>query len=271
MSGTMLIILPALAAMAGLIFFSLSIAQGLVVFAIGFLGLLLILVVCIIAAAVSVDKSRPIDSVLPLSRKCCDLIAALLCDFGLLRAEVHGMEKLPRDRTFLIISNHRSAADPMVVARKLKDYNVAFISKPSNMALPILGRMAYGAGFLAIDRENDRNALKTIITASNYVKKGICSMCIYPEGTRSRDGQLLPFHAGSFKIAQKAGAPLVIACSLGTENVARNLKKLKPSKLRLDILETLDAEKVSSMSSGELAEYSRELICTHIEKENCNE
>ena len=229
-------------------------------------ALILLVVLMIIVAALLVDTSKPIEKVYPLSHISCNAIADFLIFFGMMKPEISGLEKIPEDRRFLMVSNHRSAADPMIIKYCLMKQRIGFISKPSNMALPVLGKMAYGAGFLAIDRENDRNALKTIITAANYLKKGICSICIFPEGTRSRDGKLLPFHAGSFKTAQKAGAPLVIACCVGTDTVKKNFLKLRPSKLRFDVLEVLDEEQVKAMSSSQLAEYSRELIGRHIDE-----
>ena len=266
MLTTVILIVSLVAAICAGLLASMSVWGCIGVFLLAVLAQLLIFVLLLIIAAVRTDMTKPIEKMSMLSRRCCDGIATLLCDLGGLRAEISGVEKLPEGERFLLVCNHRSAADPMVLAHALKKYDVAFISKPSNMALPVLGKMAYGAGFLAIDRENDRNALKTILTAANYLKKDICSICIYPEGTRSRDGKLLPFHAGSFKIAQKAGAPVVVACSLGTDSVKKNIFRLHASKLRLDILDTVSAEKVKEMSSNELAEHSRGLIAAHIEK-----
>lgn len=255
-----------LAAAIGIACFSLNLRQGLLLFAACFALLLLLFILYIVIASISVDNKKPLKKISPICRSCCDGIATFLNDFGLLKATLKGAELLPKDKHFLMVCNHRSAADPMVAAHLLKKFRLGFVSKPSNMALPVLGRMAYGAGFLAIDRENDRSALKTILTAAGYVKNGVCSMCIYPEGTRSRNGELLPFHAGSFKIAQKAAAPLVIACSTGTEKVAGNLKRLRASTVGLEILEVMDSERVCAMSTAELAQYSRELIAAHLEK-----
>ena len=67
---------------------------------------------------------------------------------------------------------------------------------------------------------------------------------------------MLPFHAGSFKIAQRAGVPLVIACVRGTEQVHRNFP-WRPTRVTLEILELLPVEQVKAMSTQELAAYSR--------------
>lgn len=254
-----------LASLVCIFFTSMPLWLGILMLPLCFVVLLLPLVVMIIVAAAQADTAKPLDKLSPVSQMACMAIADLLCTLGLMKISVTGKEKLPEVSHFLIVSNHRSAADPMALYKGLREYAIGFISKPSNMALPLLGKMAYGAGFLAIDRENDRKALKTILAAAGYIKKGICSVAIYPEGTRSRNGELLPFHAGSFKIAQKASAPVVVVCTSGTEKQGENLKKLRKTHIRLDILELIDPERVQSMSSVELADYSRDLIAQHLE------
>ena len=192
-------------------------------------------------------------------------LGQLLCLYGGVRPVISGTEKLPTDTPFLFVSNHRSMFDPLIVMGWLQKPRVAFISKPSNLQIPVVGYCARAAGFLAIDRENDRAALKTVLQAADYLKRGLCSIGIYPEGTRSRTGELLPFHSGSFKIAQRAKAPLVIACVHGTEKARRGLF-LRPRRGYLEILDCLPAERVAAMSTQELASYSRALIETRLKE-----
>ena len=202
-----------------------------------------------------VDRSKPLEQLLPGGPEAVQAVDSLLCAYGGLRPQVTGAEKLP-DTPCLLVCNHRSMFDPLMILGYLKGQNIAFVSKPSNMKIPLIGDIAYAAGFLPIDRENDREALKTILAAAGYLKKGLCSVAIFPEGTRSRSGELLPFHAGSFKIAQRANVPLVIACVRDTEKASRRLF-LRPTKVYLDILEVLPAQQVKAMSTHELADYSR--------------
>ena len=205
------------------------------------------------------DQSRPIEKQNPTARRGCAGAAGFLCAYGGLKVRIHGREKLPRDRRFLFVCNHRSLFDPLIVMDKLRDYNISFISKPSNLAIPLAGDVAYAAGYLAIDRENDRKALKTILTAADYMKRDLCSVGIYPEGTRSHTEEMLPFHPGSFKLAQRAGAPLVIACVRGTGEIHKHPLRL-PKIVDLDILAVLEPEQVKAMSTSELSDYSRRLI-----------
>ena len=197
-----------------------------------------------------------IERVRPLSRWICTHAAQFVCGYAGERVRLIGLDKLPSE-PFLLVSNHRSGFDPLTAIAYLGRYNIAFVTKPSNFKLSLIGLTARHAGYLAIDRENDRAALKTILQAADYLKRGMCSIGIYPEGTRNRtDAPLLPFHAGSFKIAQKANVPLAIVCMRGTDKVLKTPFFYR-TPVELEVLEVLDAATVKSMKTVELAEYAR--------------
>ena len=237
--------------------------KGVLVFVGVFLLMHLLYLLVLYLSSLTVDKAKPLQKQNAVCRAGCANFIGLLCVYCGVRAHISGEEKLPADSRFLLVCNHRSMFDPLVIMDRLRKYNISFISKPSNMELPVIGRVAYAAGFLAIDRENNRNALKTILQAADYLKRGMCSMAVYPEGTRSRTGELLPFHPGCFKVAHWADVPLVISAVRGTENVKKGLF-LRGTDVYLDILEVLSPEKVKAMSTSELSEYSRSLIAGHL-------
>ena len=126
------------------------------------------------------------------------------------RIKVHttGMEKVPQGERLLFVGNHRSKFDPIITWYLFRKWDIAFLSKKENFRVPIFGRIIRKCCFLAIDRENPREALKTVNKAAGLLENGTVSIGVYPEGTRSRTGELLPFHNGVLKIAQKAGAPI---------------------------------------------------------------
>ena len=213
-----------------------------------------------------VSNRSPIEKQSRICRWICANTTNVINYYFGIRAEVIGGEKIPTDSRFLFICNHRSLFDPLIVIDKLRDYNISFISKPSNFRIPFAGRIIYAAGYLPIDRENNRNALTTILTASDYLKKDICSIGIYPEGTRSKTAELLPFHAGSFKIAQKAHVPIVVASISGTEKM-KKAHLFAANNVKLTILEVIPVETVVSSKTNDLSEHARGLIEAELRSE----
>jgi 1-acyl-sn-glycerol-3-phosphate acyltransferase len=88
-------------------------------------------------------------------------------------------------------------------------------------------------------------------------------MAIYPEGTRARDKAMLPFHAGSFKIATKSGAPLVITTVDNTNLVHKNAP-FKRTEITLRICEVIFSEEVLASSTAELSEKARKIMCASL-------
>ena len=118
--------------------------------------------------------------------------------------------------------------------------------------------------FLSIDRSNPRASMQTLNEAAQQIKDDQCNVLVYPEGTRSMDDyQLLPFHDGVFKIAKKAGVPIVVLTTIGTEQIAGNYP-LHPTKVQLDILETIPADFVKENSTHVISARVRELMLSNL-------
>ena len=140
----------------------------------------------------------------------------------ILRVKVHveGEDKLPKDKRFLLVSNHVSNYDSLATSKVFMKYELGVISKPSNFKVPFFGRVIRRCCFYPIDRENIRNAVKTINLTADVIKSGEASILVYPEGTRNKSAKgLLPFHNVVFKVAQKAACPVVVMSVRNTETV----------------------------------------------------
>ena len=142
-------------------------------FALAFLALSALFVLCAAVVSLFIDKSWPRKKQNPLCRFFVRYGGELGCFYCGVRVHVSGTEKLPKDERFLLVANHRSLFDPLSIFHALGAYNIAFISKPSNLRIPVLGRLALGDCFLPIDRENDREALKSILCAADYLKRDL--------------------------------------------------------------------------------------------------
>lgn len=211
-----------------------------------------------------VDMSQEYDDMDPFYHRNVNLFVDWLLAACRVKPVLQGTEWLPEGR-FLLVSNHRSAFDPLSAIAAFRKLGVplTFISKPENIHKLFVGPAAYRDGFLPIDRDNARNALKTINAAAQRMKAGTWSYGIYPEGTRTKDGNLQDFHPGSFKAAQKARVPLVIMATDGSEQVKKNFP-FRRTVVTLTILECIDADEVKAHKTVELAEHTRSLLLEYL-------
>ena len=176
---------------------------------------------------------------------------------GRVKVVINGKEKIPTDSRFLLVGNHASNFDPLIVLAVLGKYNIRFISKPQNFKIFIVGRLLHRMKFLSMDRDSARNSLKTLLKAVEYIKNDECSIGVYPEGMRSFSRELLPFHDGVFKIAIKANVPVVVASMAGQEIIKKKFP-FKKSIVYFDVIDVLSTQ--DKVSSHELSEQAKTLI-----------
>lgn len=131
-----------------------------------------------------------------------------------------GMERIPQDQAVVYVANHESFFDVILTITKLPG-TVCFVAKKAFRKIPIFAQGLDLYNTLFIDRDNVKEALKTIIEAIDRAKSGM-SVFIFPEGTRSRDGNMNEFKEGSMKIATKSGCPIVPIAISNTAEVFEN-------------------------------------------------
>lgn len=131
-----------------------------------------------------------------------------------IKYRVVGLEHLPKDRPVVIASNHQSWFDIFLLAAVLP-ISVRFVAKKELRRVPLLGRAMRQAGHIYIDRHDRRAAFEAYEEASRVIRSGL-SAVVFPEGTRSRTGELLPFRKGPFVLAIAAQVPVVPAYCAGT-------------------------------------------------------
>ena len=237
---------------------ALLVVMLVVLFLAGFFGSLLVFVLILTVVSLFVDTSKPQERPAPFFAAIVTYVMGLLT--VLFRVRVHVSEKVPLpEGKWLLVGNHRSAFDPIVTGWALRKYGLEFISKPENLRLPMVGPFLHKAGFLAIDRENDRAALRTILAAAERIKSGAASVAVYPEGTRSHGEGMLPFRNGVFKIAQKARAPIVVVAVRGADRVAKRAP-WRATDVYLEVCGVLDAETVARHKTNEIGEVVQKCI-----------
>lgn len=227
------------------------------------IGCVLIYMIVIFILSLLIPKKEP-----KKSSAFCRLNIRLFLDWLLriLRVKVHvsGEECFPEEPCVLV-SNHRSVFDPMTVLPKTRRKKMLFISKEENFKIPIAGPFIRGAAFLPIDRENGMRALRTLKNAAERMKAEGVDFGIYPEGSRSRTGELQEFKSGAFYLAKKADAPIVVMAVRNTEKVGKKLS-LRRTHVWHDYLGVIDRETVRASSMDDLAAMTRGMIEEHLKK-----
>ncbi len=157
--------------------------------------------------------------VLPLY-KASRVFLSSSCRLAGVRIHVEGLDRVPRDRACIFMSNHISNLDPPVLISRIPGRTAAFI-KRSLMRLPILGIGFHLGEFIAVDRSGDpADAQRSVEEAERVLARGV-HITTFVEGTRSPDGRMLPFKKGPFFLAMAAGAACVPVSIHGTEKIMR--------------------------------------------------
>lgn len=228
-------------------------------------AVVLLYTVLVIVCAVFVNPNRIYDK--PSRLYQWILYSASWIALKITRVHIHitGVEKLPKEQKILFVGNHISNFDPIVTWSAFPKWNIAFVSKPENFKIPLFGRIIRKCCFLPIDRDNPRKALSTINSAAKLLHNREVSVGVYPEGTRGKYGELLPFHDGVFKIAKKAETPIAVIAVSGTDHIAKNFPWHK-TDVYLDVLDVIPTENVQNSSTHLLGTVAACLLRKNIEK-----
>ena len=229
-------------------------------FVLFFLGQVFIvfLITWILTLFIDLNKEQEKDS--PFYRwLTCELIG-LLIPFLNVRVYTQGMEKVPLDKRFLLVCNHLHNFDPPLLLRCFEIYQLAFISKRENSTMFLVGKLMHKLMAQLINRENDREALKTIIKCIQILKDDKASIAVFPEGYTSRDHKFHGFRPGVFKIAMKAQVPIVVCTITNTHKVLPNLAKLKRTDVEMHVVDVLQPESFAGMTTVALGEQIHKLM-----------
>ena len=131
-----------------------------------------------------------------------------------IKVTVNGLANIDPAQSYVYMSNHQSNFDIPVLLACLP-VQFRWLAKAELFKIPIFGRAMRGAGYVKIDRFNQEAAFESLSEAAEKMKNGV-SVMIFPEGTRSRDGNIRPFKKGGFVMAMDAGVPIVPIVLKGT-------------------------------------------------------
>ncbi|NLL78554.1 MAG: 1-acyl-sn-glycerol-3-phosphate acyltransferase [Clostridiales bacterium] len=204
-------------------------------------------------------KNRSSLSIVNWAFRCCLFLAGV-------STTILGEENVPKDRSVLYVANHRSYFDILLTYTRVPR-PTGYVAKKGMLHVPLLADWMKNLHCLFLDRENIKEGLKTILTGVDKVKSGI-SICIFPEGTRNEtDKPLLPFHAGSFKIAEKADCPVVpIAINNSADIWEAHLPRMKKTHVVVEYGKPIFLTELSREERKKLPKLAEEQIAAMYEK-----
>ncbi len=171
-----------------------------------------------------------------------------------------GLENIPKDTAVLFVANHRSIFDIVLTYPKMIG-PTGYISKKEMRKVPLMSTWMCLLHCQFLDRHDVKAGLKTILESIESIKKGI-SIFIFPEGTRSKDPDaFLPFHSGSFKIAQKAKCPIVPVTINNTNAIFEDqFPKVKKVHAVIEFGKPIHINELAPEEQKDLAGYCSKLI-----------
>lgn len=182
------------------------------------------------------------------------------------KVTVIGEENVPKDEAVLYIGNHRSYFDIIITYARCPRLT-GYIAKKEMEKVPLLRTWMRRLYCLFIDRDNIKEALKTILAGIDNVKNGI-SMCIFPEGTRNKtDDLMLPFKEGSFKIAEKTGCAIIpMAITNSADVLEAHMPRVRKTHVILEYGAPVYPNDLDKEQKKKLGAYCQHIIAEMLEK-----
>lgn len=176
---------------------------------------------------------------------------------------VKGKEKMPKGQRFVMIGNHRSKFDSMIVSQKFVDYDIAFITKDSNSKIPWVGQLISGLCYLPVKRDDLLQSLSQFKRAAELINNDVCSIGVYPEGKRQNEKVLGDFHEGAFNIAIKGQCPIVIMTTKHTHDVSARFP-WRSTKCIIEVVGVIPYEDISDKSAKAVSDMVHQIMLDNL-------
>ena len=196
---------------------------------------------CVIIAILTILVS-PFDRKGKVTHYLSKIFGGVILFIAGVKVIAEGKELLDKNENYIFISNHASYFDIPILMKAIPN-NVRFIYKDTLTKIPVLGWGMYLGGYIPINRDNVREAMKSLKEAAKKIEKGI-SVVIFPEGTRSEYGKPGEFKRGMFVLADEAKVSLVPATITGSDKILpRNKFEIKSGTVKVVFNQPMDYRK----------------------------
>jgi len=182
-----------------------------------------------------------------------------------IHVHVNGLKNLNVGGSCILMPNHQSNFDIPVLLGCLP-IQFRWLAKAELFKIPIFGRGMRGCGYISIDRSNRKSAFQSLAEAAAKIRNGV-SVLIFPEGTRSRDGKILPFKKGGFVLSVDAGVPIVPIVIFNTWSIMpKGRLRIRTQSVQMDILAPIPTSGYTRKTKDDLMDSVRNTICNAFEE-----
>lgn len=226
-----------------------------------FLGIMLLAFAMVLVMCALVDQEKEQVNDNRFYRNVIYMIADAAHTVLRVRVKAEGVEKIPADGRVLLVCNHLNNGDPIIIFHQVKKrQKLAFIAKREAGSMFVVGKFMHKMLCQRINRENDREALKTILKCIDIIKEDKASIAVFPEGGILGGNVLHPFRGGVFKIALRTQVPVVVCTIWGTQDLFHNAARLKPTDVDFHVLGVIAPEDYKGMTAVQLAHVAHDMM-----------
>ena len=176
------------------------------------------------------------------------------------RRKIEGLENIDKKKSYVIVINHNSMVD--ILALYFLPLNFRWVSKREVFRIPYVGQLLTIHGDIAIDRSKGADSMRKVTEDGKmWIGRG-ASIAMFPEGTRSKSGEMGRFKQGAFVLAKEAGVEILPVVMHGTRTVLNKFYLVNwRNVLKVSVLPPISAEEVAATPMPELMEKTRTMMC----------
>jgi 1-acyl-sn-glycerol-3-phosphate acyltransferase len=181
------------------------------------------------------------------------------------KRRIKGLENVDKSKSYVIVINHNSMAD--IISLYFVPLNFRWVSKREVFRIPYIGQLLSIHGDIAIDRSKGADSMRKVTEQGKmWIGRGV-SIAMFPEGTRSKSGEMGRFKQGAFALAKEAGVEILPVVMHGTRDVLKkNFMVNWRNRLSVSVQPPISVDKVQTMQTAELIDYTRTMMVEEYEK-----
>lgn len=226
---------------------------------------MIVLVVMTLLCGITVIILYPFGPYNFLTNKIAQIWAKSLVLAAGAKIELYGMDHIDLNKSYVFTGNHQSHID-VVAVFSILPLTVRYIAKKELFKFPVFGWAMSAAGIIKVDRSNREKAIKSIEKAGQTIKNGV-SVILFPEGTRSSDGEIHAFKKGAFVLASKSKVPVIPISISGTRNILKKHSlSLKPGKVKIVFSKPIESTNYNMDDREKFANDVRKVIIENYDK-----